>query len=270
MTEATGFMSENRPLRAYAWLIIVYLYAPIVILLAFSFNKSIYIAFPFKALTLDWYAKMLANAGLRQALWNSVLVGITASTLSTIIATLAAKAIARHNVPGDKAIVSLVSLPMVMPEIILGISLLVLLFALGLNLSLLTIVFGHIIICTPYALVIMISRFQGYDPSYEEASLDLGEGALATFWRVTLPLVWPGIASSLLLTFLISFDDFVVTFFVTGTDQTLPIFIWSQLRFPDRLPGVLALGSLIIIVSTALLIVVEWLRRRGEGALKTA
>jgi spermidine/putrescine transport system permease protein len=269
MTVQSGFMTQNRPLAAYALLIVLYLYVPIVILLAFSFNKSVFIAFPFKGFTLEWYSKMLANAGLGQALWNSILVGIAASTISTIIATLAAKAVARHSVPGTRAAISLVSLPMVMPEIILGISLLVLLFSIGLSLSLLTIVFGHIIICTPYALVIMISRFQGYDPSYEEASLDLGEGALSTFWRVTLPLVWPGIVSSLLLTFLISFDDFVVTFFLTGTDQTLPIFIWSQLRFSDRLPGVLALGSLIIVVSTALLVLVEWLRRRGEGALKT-
>jgi spermidine/putrescine transport system permease protein len=250
-------------------MIIVYLYAPILILLTFSFNNSIFIAFPFKGLTLKWYQAMLANTQLHQALWNSLVVGVIAALVSTIIATLAAKAVARHNIPGRHAIVSLVSLPMVMPEIILGIAFLVLLFSLGVTLSLTSIILGHIIVCTPYALVIMISRFQGYDPSYEEASLDLGEGALSTFWRVTLPLVWPGVASSLLLTFLISFDDFVVTFFLTGTEQTLPIFIWSQLRFPDRLPGVLALGSLIIVISTILLSVVEWLRRRGEGALRT-
>jgi spermidine/putrescine transport system permease protein len=267
---AAGFMTDNKPLRAYALLIIVYLYAPIVILLAFSFNNSIYIAFPFKQTTLKWYLAMANNVQLHQALWNSIVVGLIASLSSTILATLAAKAATRHEVPGRHAIVSLVSLPMIMPEIILGIALLVLLFSIGIKLSLITIIVGHIIVCTPYALVIMISRFQGYDPSYEEASLDLGEGALSTFWRVTLPLVWPGVASSLLLTFLISFDDFVVTFFLTGTETTLPIFIWSQLRFPDRLPGVLALGSLIIIVSTVLLVAVELLRRRGEGALQTA
>lgn len=266
----SGFMTGNRPLKAYAVLIIVYLYAPIVILLAFSFNNSIFIAFPFKGLTLRWYEAMANNAQLHGALWNSIVVGVIAALVSTILATLAAKAVTRHAIPGRNAMVSLVSLPMVMPEIILGISLLVLLFSLDIKLSLVTIIVGHIIVCTPYALVIMIARFQGYDPSYEEASLDLGEGALSTFWRVTLPLVWPGVASSLLLTFLISFDDFVVTFFLTGTEQTLPMFIWSQLRFADRLPGVLALGSLIIIVSTVLLIAVEWLRRRGESTLRTA
>ncbi|MEZ5925779.1 MAG: ABC transporter permease [Hyphomicrobiaceae bacterium] len=269
MTSATGFMVENRTLKAYAIMAVIYLYAPIVILLAFSFNNSIFIAFPFKGLTLKWYEAMAANTQLHKALWNSIVVGAIASVVATMIATLAAKAVTRHGMPGRHAMVSLVSLPMVMPEIILGIALLVLLFSLGVTLSLATIILGHIIVCTPYALVIMISRFQGYDPSYEEASLDLGEGALSTFWRVTLPLVWPGVASSLLLTFLISFDDFVVTFFVTGTEQTLPIFIWSQLRFADRLPGVLALGSLIIVASTVLLVIVEWLRRRGEGALRT-
>ena len=266
---ASGFLTENRPLKAYALLIIVYLYAPILILLAFSFNNSIFIAFPFKGLTLKWYWAITGNAQLHQALWNSLVVGVIAALVSTILATLAAKAVTRYRMPGRNAFVSLVSLPMLMPEVILGIALLVFLLSIDIKLSLATIIIGHIIICTPYALVTMISRFQGYDPAYEEASLDLGETALSTFWRVTLPLVWPGVVSSLLLTFLISFDDFVVTFFLTGTEQTLPIFMWSQLRFSDRLPAMLALGSLIIMVSTVLLIVVEWLRRRGEGAATT-
>lgn len=267
---AAGFMTENRPLRAYSVLVLVYLYAPILILLAFSFNNSIFIAFPFKGLTFKWYESIANNAQLHQALLNSLFVGAVAALTSTILATLAAKAVTRYAVPGANAIVSLVSLPMIMPEVILGIALLVLLISIDIKLSLVSIIVGHIIICTPYALVTMISRFQGYDPSYEEASLDLGETALSTFWRVTLPLVWPGVVSSLLLTFLISFDDFVVTFFVTGTDQTLPMFMWSQLRFSDRLPGMLALGSLIIVASTVLLIISEWLRRRGEEATGTS
>lgn len=261
---STGFMRANRPLNAYALLVIAYLYTPIAFLLIFSFNDSQYIAFPFRGLTTRWYAEMAANAQLLQSLVNSLKVGLTAAVTATLLATIAARAIARYRFTGSTAVVSLVSLPMVMPEVILGISLLIILLGLGLELSLVTVTLGHIVICTPYALAIMVSRFSGYDPSFEEASLDLGETPFSTSWRVTLPIVWPGIVSSLLLAFLISFDDFVVSFFLTGTQQTLPIFIYSQLRFPARLPSVLALGACVLMASIALIVLAEWLRYRGE------
>ena len=112
----------------------------------------------------------------------------------------------------------------------------------------------------------MLQRFAGFDPSLEEASLDLGENAIGTFRRVTLPLVMPGILASLLLCFLISFDEFLLAFFLAGTDQTLPVFMYSQLRFPKKLPEVLALGTCIISASIVLLVIAELLRRRGAPA----
>ena len=263
MIKSAGFMHANRILQIYSCLVIVYLYIPIAILFLFSFNNSRYIAFPLKGFTLDWYKGMAGNIQLLESLGNSLQVGLVASLTATLLATLTAKAVARHRFRGRMAVVSFVSLPMVMPEIILGISLLIILFSLGFDLSLATVTLGHIVITTPYALAVMIARFSGYDPSYEEASLDLGETAFSTFWRVTLPLVWPGIASSLLLTFLISFDDFVTSFFLTGSDQTLPVFIYSQLRFPQKLPSTLALGTSILAVSIVLIVIAEFLRNKG-------
>jgi spermidine/putrescine transport system permease protein len=273
MTGFSGFMRRNRILQAYSCLIIVYLYFPIALLFLFSVNDSQYIVFPFKGLTLNWYRGMAGNAQLLESLLNSLRVGLVASVSATLLATLTAKAVARHQFRGRAAVVSFVSLPMVMPEIILGISLLIIVLGLGFDLSLTTVTLGHIVITTPYALAVMVARFSGYDPSYEEASLDLGETAFSTFWRVTLPLVWPGIVSSLLLTFLISFDDFVTSYFLTGTNQTLPVFIYTQLRFPEKLPSTLALGVSILAASIVLVVIAELLRRKGaettqQGAIR--
>ena len=115
----------------------------------------------------------------------------------------------------------------------------------------------------PFSMLVMISRLEGFDKSMEEAAQDLGETPWMTFWRVTFPLVLPGIVASLLLTFTISFDEFVLAFFLSGIDGTLPVFIWSMLRFPPKLPMVLALGACILVASFVLVTFSEWFRRRG-------
>ena len=132
-----------------------------------------------------------------------------------------------------------------------------------LSLSLWTVAAGHLMLCIPFAMTVLMSRLEGFDRSLEEASRDLGATGLSTFWRVTLPLAAPGVISSLLLCFIVSFDEFVISFFLTGTESTLPVFLFSQLRFPNRLPGTLALGSLILLGSALLVVLAEVLRRRG-------
>jgi spermidine/putrescine transport system permease protein len=137
----------------------------------------------------------------------------------------------------------------------------------GIPLSLYTITLGHILISVPFAMATLMSRFEGFDKSMEEAAADLGDNAWWTFWRVTFPMVFPGILASLLLCFTISFDEFIMAFFLSGTEPTLPIFIYSQLRFPLKLPGVLALGAIILVVSFIVVVFSQWLRRRGiDGA----
>lgn len=253
----------------YAMVYLTFIYLPVLFLPLFSFNDSIYIAFPLKGFTLEWYGKMINNPGLIAALWNSMKIAATCAVLSTILGTLAAKAVTRYRMPGRGPVVGFIMIPLVIPEIILAIALLILMSQSGVALSLFTIGVGHMLLCVPFSMLVMISRMEGFDRSMEEAAQDLGENAWGTFWRVTFPLVLPGVVASLLLTFTISFDEFVLAFFLAGTDVTLPVFIWSQLRFPNRLPAVLALGACILVVSFIVVTFAEWFRRRGVQ-LKTS
>ena len=250
-------------LGVYAVLYLAFVYIPVLFLPLFSFNDSIYIAFPLKGFTLEWYGKMAASPGLLAALYNSIKVATIVSLIATIMATLAAKAVTRYRMPGRGPVVGFIMIPLVIPGIILGIALLVVANMSGLGLSLLTIGVGHTLVCVPFAMLVMISRLEGFDKNLEEASLDLGEGAWMTFWRVTFPLAVPGIIASLLLSFTISFDEFILAFFLAGTDVTLPVYIWSQLRFPAKLPSVLALGAVILASSFVVVSFAEWFRRRG-------
>jgi len=252
---------RNRPLHIYALVFLGYLYIPVLFLPLFSFNDSIYIAFPMKGLTLQWYQSMFENEPMLAALMNSVRVGVVSATLATILGVLGAKALTRYRIPGQKSVVFVIMLPLVIPGIILGVALLILMSRLGVTLSLYTVTMGHILLCVPFSMATLISRFEGFDKSMEEASADLGENAWWTFLRVTLPMVFPGVVASLLLCFTVSFDEFILAFFLAGTDPTLPIFIWGQLRFPDRLPSVLALGACILVVSFAVVFLSQWLAR---------
>ena len=158
---------------------------------------------------------------------------------------------------GTRVALGFISLPLFIPDIVLGLSLLMLLDTAALPLSLAAVALGHLLVCVPFALTVLIARFEGFDRNLEEASADLGEDGWMTFWRVTFPLMLPGIVASLLLTFITSFDEFLLAYFLSGTEATLPVYIWGQLRFPERLPIVLALGALILTVSVGLVILAE-------------
>jgi len=258
-------MKKNKfgALGVYTVLYLAFLYIPVLFLPLFSFNDSIYIAFPLKGLTFKWYEAMLESGPLLNALQNSIELGISVSVISTIFGTLAAKAFTRYRIPGAKPLTAFISIPLVIPLIIMGISLLVVLKSVDVSLSLFTIGLGHVVICVPFSMFVMISRLEGFDKSMEEAAQDLGETPWMTFWRVTFPLVLPGIIASLLLCFTISFDEFMLAFFLGGEEATLPIYMWSQLRFPNKLPPVLALGSAILIASFFVVTFAELVRRRG-------
>ena len=251
----------NRPLQVYATIFLLFLYVPVLFLPLFSFNDSIYVKFPIEGFTLKWYAELWQREPVLNALKNSIKVGIAAAILSTMLGVFAAKAITRYRIPGKAPIVSFIMLPLVVPGILFGVALLVLFSQLGIPLSLYTVTAGHMIICLPFSIATLIPRFEGFDQSIEEASADLGENGWWTFWRVTFPVVYPGILASLLLSFTISFDDFIMAFFLTGTDPTLPMYIWGQLRFPQNFPSVLALASLIIFVSVVIVFISQWINR---------
>ena len=255
----------SRLLPVYAYFYLAFLYVPVLFLPLFSFNDSRFIAFPLEGFTLRWYEEMLADSSLLASLWASIKLGIGVSLFSTILGLLGAKALTRYKLPGKGAVTAAIMLPLFIPEIMLGIGLLILLTVMDFELSLLSVGVGHLLICVPFAMAVLMSRLEGFDKSLEEASLDLGESAWMTFWRVTFPLVLPGIVSSLLLTFIVSFDEFLIAFFLSGTEPTLPVFMWSQLRFPAKLPVVLALGALILMVSCVLVVLAEAMRGRGIG-----
>ena len=254
-------------LGLYTVIYLTFIYLPVLFLPLFSFNDAIYVAFPLKDFTLRWYEQMTQSPGLLAAFQNSLKLGIVVAIVSTIFGTLAAKAFTRYRVPFQRPLKGFIAVPLVIPLIILGISLMVVFNRLGVPLSLFTIGLSHVVICVPFSMLVMISRLEGFDPELEEAAQDLGETPWMTFWRVTFPIVFPGILASLLLTFTISFDEFIMAFFLSATDPTLPIYIWSQLRFPQRLPSVLALGSVILVVSFVVVFLSQWLKGRGVADL---
>jgi spermidine/putrescine transport system permease protein len=248
---------------AYAMTYLGFLYAPMVLLVLFSFNDSLFIAFPLSGFTGRWYTEVAVDQAMHTALWNTLKVGSAASLISTVLGLLAAKALVRGALPGRAVLIGVTSLSLFIPDIVLGIALLMLMTSLDIPLSLESVVVGHVAICLPFAVAVLLSRFEGFDPNLEEASRDLGETGWMTFWRVLFPLVLPGIVASLLLTFIVSFDDFLIAFFLCGTDTTLPVYIWGELRFPFKLPNVLALGATILIASSGIIALAEWVRRQG-------
>jgi len=254
---------KNKSLLLYAFAYLAFLYVPVLVLPVFSFNDSQFIAFPLSGFTTRWYEALAGDSAMQHALGNSLKVGIVTALLSTMLGLAAARAVTRYRLRGAGAALGFISLPLFIPDIVLGLSLLMLLGAVGLPLSLAAVVLGHLLVCVPFALTVLIARFEGFDRNLEEASADLGEDGWMTFWRITAPLMLPGIVASLLLTFITSFDEFLVAFFLSGTEATLPIYIWGQLRFPERLPMVLALGAVILAVSVVLVICAEYVRNLG-------
>ena len=259
-------VSKHRGITIYAVGFLIFLYLPVLFLPLFSFNEGVIVAFPIKGFSAKWYGELWRIDALQDALWNSVRVAFSTAILSTILAIFGARAFTRYRFPGRGPLVSFIMVPLVLPEIIVAISLLIVLVQTGIGLSLISITLGHVLLCMPFAMAVLISSFEGFDRSLEEASIDLGETPTWTFWRVTLPIVTPGIISSLLITFTISLDEFIVAFFLSGTQPTLPVYIWSQLRFPARLPSVLALGTLMLVASFVMLWMAELLRRKSQRA----
>ena len=250
-------------LQSYAVLYLVFLYLPVLLLPLFSFNDGTIVAFPLKGFTLKWYGQLSEADTLIQALFNSLFVGVVSATVSTSFGLFAARAYARYRFKGREISEGLVMLPLVIPGIIVASSMLVLFLSIGLRPSLMTVILGHVFLAIPFAVSIMKSAFDEFDQSLEEAAFDLGETVVGTFRRVTLPIVAPGIIASLLVTFTVSFDEFVLAFFLSGNQPTLPVYIWSQIRFPAKLPSTLALGSLLLLFSVLLLLTAEYFRRRS-------
>lgn len=242
-----------RWLRWHAVVVYAFLLAPVVVLVVFSFSASRFSAV-WGGFTVDWYLRLAHNERVLEALRNSLLVATAATLLATGFGTLGAVALARLRFRGRAALETLMYLPMVLPELVLGIALLMFFVLLTpLPLGLATITLAHSVFGTAYVLLLVRTRLQGLDPRLEEAARDLGASSTQVFARITLPLIMPGVIGGALLAFTLSFDDFVVAFFVTGPGaSTLPIEIYSMVK-RGVTPEINALATLILLVSVALI-----------------
>ncbi len=255
---------KNGPvLTIYSALYLLVLYAPILILPIFAFNNNKVVSFPLKGFTTQWFVDMWADPNLGIALGNSLIIALSTATLATILGIFAARASVRYGFPGKGAALGLIMVPLVLPEMIVAMALLVVLLSIGIPLSILTIILGHVLICMPFAVAILTSAFQSLDKSLEEAALDLGENAWSTFRLIVLPLVMPGIMASFLITFTISIDEFIISNFLGSGKPVLSVYIFGQFRFPAKVPSMLALGTLLVAFSICLLALAEYFRRRG-------
>jgi spermidine/putrescine transport system permease protein len=255
---------RNRWLTGFAAVIYAFLFAPIVVLIAFSFNDSRR-TFVWRGFTLDWYPKLFANSDLLDALRITLEVAAIAVLASTILGALLGLGLARLRFRGSGATETLLLLPMVTPEIIMGISLLIFFFQLfGAVGSVGQISIAHITFCISYVAVTVRARASGMDPQLEEAARDLGATAWDAFRHVTLPLIAPAVVAGAMIAFALSFDDLVVTSFNAGVGSTtLPIFIYSAIKFGVT-PQINAISTIIVaVVSIALFIAWRF------GALQT-
>jgi spermidine/putrescine transport system permease protein len=250
-------------LRIYATLYLIFLYAPIALLPLFAFNDAVVIAFPLNTFTTKWFVTMWQDPQLWNALQNSLIISTCVAAMSTLLGLFAARASTRYRFPGQASILGLIMLPLVLPEIVVAMSLIVVLLAIGIPLSIFTIILGHVLITTPFAVTILSSAFQTLDRSLEEAAYDLGESAASTFRLIILPLVMPGIISSFLICFIISLDEYIIASFLGGTQPVLSTYIFGQFRFPAKVPAVLALGTILVLISIIILAFAEYMRRRG-------
>ncbi len=249
--------SRNRWLSAFAFVTYVFLFAPIVVLIIFSFNDSRR-NFQWKGFTLDWYPTMLGNDELLDALIVTLQIAAVAVIVSTVLGTLLGLALARRKFRGKTATETLLLVPMITPEIVLGLSLLMFFDqAVDGRGGFWQLSIAHITFCISYVAIVVRARAAGMDPRLEEAARDLGATALGAFRYVTLPLIAPAVVSGALLAFALSFDDYVVTTFNAGVgSSTLPLYIYGKVKFGVT-PEINAISTVIVAV-TAVVILLAW------------
>lgn len=240
--------------------VLFYLYMPIVVLMIFSFNDSSQLTLPLQGFTLEWYQRLAQNRDLLAALWNSFYVALVATGLTLIIGVPAALALDRMEFPGKTMFRRLVLLPLVLPGIITGISLLSLFKILGIGLSLEAVIIGHATALLSVVVTQVFARLQRLNRNLEDAAADLGAKPMTTLLLVVLPNIRSAIIGSALLAFTLSFDEIPVTFFLTGRENTLPMYIWSTLR-RGITPEINAVASMIMLGSFVLAMISVWLLR---------
>lgn len=269
-----------RVLTAYGFLFFVFIYAPLAVIVVYSFNANPVNMMIWSGFTFDWYGSIFglvdysrstvlsdavyldSTEELVQAVQNSLIVAVTTTTIATFIGTAAALALARYRFRMRGFYRGLMFMPMIMPDIVLGIGLLIFFVTAGFQLGLGTIIIGHCTFLSSYVFIIVMARIAGMDRTLEEASADLGANEMVTMRRVILPQLAPGIIGGALLAFIISMDDLVITYFIAGVDSTtLPLFIFSMLRRGVK-PEINAIATLLVLSSLMIASFGLYLRRR--------
>jgi spermidine/putrescine transport system permease protein len=255
----------SRALSLTAVLLYAFLYAPIVIIIVFSFNAARH-GVSWEGFTTEWYYRLTQNSQALNAAKNTLLLAVCSALIATTLGTLLGFALARYQVPGRRFFTQLLYLPVFIPDIVMAVSMLLFyslarqwlgLFQLGFQ----TMVLAHVTFQIPFVAIVVRSRMAGFDRSLEEAAHDLGANAWKTFWRVTFPLMVPGIAAGAMLAFTLSLDDFVISFFTSGPGMTtLPILIYASVK-RGATPDINALSTLIVLASLVGTISVALLQR---------
>ncbi len=242
---------------AYLMAVYLFLYAPIFVLVAYSFNDSSY-SMLWQGFTLRWYHSLIENIDLQVVAFHSLLVGVLAATGATSIGTLAAVSLYRYNFFGKKLLHALIFILIISPDIVIGISLLILFSTLKISLGFWSLLLSHITFCIPFVTVTVYSRLAGQDKNLFEAAKDLGATEGTIFRRILIPLLWPAIIAGWLLSFTLSLDDVIISFFVTGPEfDILPLKIFSMVRVGVK-PEVNALCSVLFGLTLALVLAYQY------------
>lgn len=244
-------MKQSRWLKAASVAVYVFLYAPLLIVVIYSFNDSSMNA-QWVGFTLKWYDKLFQNEIMLTAAFNSLIIGLTASAVSTVLGTMAGYAMYRFRL---KLLPAMVVAPIAIPEILVGVSLLLFFVMLNFTLGLLSIMLAHIAFCIGFVAIVVRARLAGLDESLIEAARDLGATPWQAFRKVTLPLITPGVIAGALMAFTLSIDDFVITFFTAGPDsRTLPLVIYTMVKITVT-PEVNAVSTLLMLLTLFLIVV---------------
>jgi len=238
----------------YIIAVLLFLFLPVLIIIFFSFCNSSSLSFPLGGFTLKWYKEMFGNRLLINSIKNSLVVAIIVSTISGILGTVSAFALNKYKFRGSNALSMFYMIPIALPGLILGISILTLFNFIEITLSLITVIVSHIVFCIPFVLLIMNSRLENLDFTIEEAALDLGANPFQAFIKVTFPLIRSSLFGATLIAFALSFDEFVVTFFTIGAKSTIPIVIWGMMRLGVN-PIINTVSSIVTVMSIVLIFI---------------
>jgi len=254
--------------RSFNVLVLLFLILPILVMIPLSFSDSSFLMYPIKGFSLRWYQNLFESEEWMRAARNSFIVAPAATVIATVLGTLAAVGLNKAHFRGKAILMAVLISPMIVPVVVVGVGVYLFFAQIGLSDSYLGLILAHAALGAPFVVTTVLATLQGFNHNLVRASLSLGAGPLRTFFRITLPLIAPGLISGALFAFTTSFDEVVLTLFVAGPNQaTLPRQMFAGIK--DNIsPTIAALATILIIFSTCLLLVLEWLRGRSKAAAK--